>query len=174
MSYHFTLPGTVYSVCVSATCAWNTVLHSRCQQSHFYLDLFIKWASVCQVFFFYTLFRLLWEFTYLIWHFFGFHKYTQLDWLLFLAPLLTNVSHLCSLDFCRLIIAPTLGGGAAGEKPPHVLHFSDTLWSVSLVFHSFTFITHQWKLYVSLSASLHSVAVTHTDNNSVRWSVLCR
>lgn len=54
------------------------LLHSWCQQSHFYLDCVPLLnervcASCC------TLFSL--PQTYLIWHFFGFHKYTQLGWL---------------------------------------------------------------------------------------------
>lgn len=138
---------------------------------------------MCQVFFFfYTLFRLLWEFTYLIWHFFGFHKYTQLDWLLFLAPLLTTVSHLCSLDFCWVNNSWNTWRRCSGWKAAscvalqwHPVVGFITFWCF---FPSFIHIHYPSveiiRLFISVSALCSRLStVTHTNNNSVRWSVLC-
>ena len=96
-------------------------LLSRC------LCSFTKWAGLCQVF--HTV-QPAWDFTYFIWHFFGFHKYTQLRWLLFSG---SSVNHSQSLsqdssglflgkDFEEIVVAESF----------HVLHCSDTLCSVTL------------------------------------------
>lgn len=96
---HFTLQGTVYVLYVlprvlqiQIPSVIRLMLYGSRQQhrSHLGLVSFIKWAGMHQVL--HTAPPAL-DFTYLIWHFFGLHKYTQLGWLLFLAPT-SNLYHL--------------------------------------------------------------------------------